>query len=109
MAWVGYNTTTGSRSVGGKWVSVSNRYLGLQFKIQGETHYGWARLSVTVKGKTVTAVLTGYAYETVAGRRLRAGQEVEADIAGLWQGPTDSGLLGMFALGAPGIALWRRP
>lgn len=123
MAFVAYNTETGSRFSGGPWVNVTNRYLGLQFQIHGKTHYGWARLSVTVKGKTVTATLTGYAYETVAGKRLRAGRQVESDVPAVQQAsiaPAPSipdvprraaqpGLLGMFALGAPGIALWRRP
>jgi hypothetical protein len=30
----------------GKWINVNSRYLGLKFKIKGETHHGWARLSV---------------------------------------------------------------
>jgi hypothetical protein len=57
----------------GKWVNVNNRYLGLRFLIQGKTHYGWARLSVQVKGE-ITATLTGYAYETVPNLPIRAGQ-----------------------------------
>jgi len=127
MAFVAYNTETGSRFSGGAWVNVTNRYLGLQFQIHGKTHYGWARLSVRVKGKTVTATLTGYAYETIAGKRLRAGQETESDVGSddrpTWQksiGPTTSvsnaisrvprsSSLGTLALGAQGLALWRRP
>jgi hypothetical protein len=30
----------------GSWFNVKNRYLGLSFSIDGQTHYGWARLSV---------------------------------------------------------------
>ncbi len=41
--------------------------LGLEFKILGQTHYGWARL--------VAGTLTGYAYETVAGESIDAGQQ----------------------------------
>jgi hypothetical protein len=58
----------------GSWVNVKNRYLGLQFKIKGATHYGWARLSVRVQKLRVTAILTGYAYETVANKSVVVGQ-----------------------------------
>jgi len=30
----------------GNWANVHNRYLGVEFKIKGKIHYGWARLSV---------------------------------------------------------------
>ena len=32
----------------GPWKNVTNRYLGLKFRVNGKIHYGWARLSVTV-------------------------------------------------------------
>jgi hypothetical protein len=32
----------------GPWNNVTNRYLGLKFKIDGKFHYGWARLNVEV-------------------------------------------------------------
>jgi hypothetical protein len=59
----------------GPWVDVSDRYLGLKFKIDGKYHYGWARLNVTVvKGAfRITPTLTGYAYETVPGKPIVAG------------------------------------
>jgi hypothetical protein len=62
----------------GRWVDVNNRYLGLRFLIQGKTHYGWARLSVQVKAG-IAATLTGYAYETVPKRSIRAGQTYSTD------------------------------
>ncbi|MGA8761691.1 MAG: hypothetical protein WB562_02290 [Candidatus Sulfotelmatobacter sp.] len=66
----------------GNWVNMSNRYLGLRFLINGENHYGWARLTVRVNGAAVTALLTGYAYESVGNRGLRAGQTLgSADTA----------------------------
>jgi len=34
----------------GQWLNVTDRYLGLKFKIDGKTHYGWARLSVDLPG-----------------------------------------------------------
>lgn len=62
----------------GDWVNVSNRYLGLRFKIKGKTHYGWARLNVQVGYVYINATLTGYAYETIPGKSIKAGQKKEA-------------------------------
>lgn len=123
MAFVAYDTETGSRVSGGPWVNVTNRYLGLQFEIHRKTHYGWARLSVRVMGNKVTGTLTGYAYETIAGKRLRAGQKIEADYPAFQQESihTEASVpgaaaqsprpasLGALALGAQGLPLWRRP
>jgi hypothetical protein len=58
----------------GTWVNVSNRYLGLSFQIDGETYYGWARLSVRVGYVYIDATLTGYAYETIPGMPINVGQ-----------------------------------
>jgi hypothetical protein len=59
----------------GHWVDVSNRYLGLKFKIDGKIHYGWARLTVQLPGNfLINATLTGYAYETLPGKSIQAGQ-----------------------------------
>jgi len=61
----------------GPWANVKNRYLGLKFVIEGKIHFGWARLDVSLSNysSTVTAVLTGYAYETVANRPILTGKE----------------------------------
>jgi hypothetical protein len=64
---------TGCGTVG-DWADVNNRYLGLKFQISGATHYGWARLSVQLSGHIITATLTGYAYESVPGQQIYAGQ-----------------------------------
>ncbi len=97
------------------WVNVNDRYLGLRFQINGETHFGWARLTVKFHGgppaqRTWEAHLTGYAYETVAGKSLRAGQtndsqEDESTSSALSDSP---GQLGALARGAEAIMLWRR-
>lgn len=63
------------------WNNANNRYLGLRFQINGEIHFGWARFNVRFHGgapkdRTFEAQLTGYAYETVAGKAIRAGQTV---------------------------------
>jgi hypothetical protein len=69
----------------GEWYEVKNRYLGLRFEIDGETHYGWAKLSVQlVAGEfmgnprrrvpTLQTTLTGFAYETIPGQSIKTGQ-----------------------------------
>ena len=96
----------------GLWANVKNRYLGLKFQIDGQTHFGWARLSVG--GDPLTAKLTGYAYETTANAPIVAGKTSGTDAA-----PQPSGMpvlptaapgatLGALALGAPSLDFWRR-
>lgn len=81
----------------GPWVDVRNRYLGLEFLIKGGVHYGWARLNVSV-GKPVTAVLTGYAYETIPNKPI---------VTGKTKGSDQPAGLGHLALGASAISTWR--
>lgn len=58
----------------GAWQNVTNRYLGIKFQIGGQVHYGWARLNVTATQFRIYVALTGYAYETIAGHGITAGQ-----------------------------------
>lgn len=69
----------------GVWKNVKNRYLGLKFSVNGETHYGWARMSVQVQQIAVSAHISGYAYESTPNKSIRAG---------------DRGTLGALAVGA---------
>jgi hypothetical protein len=71
----------GNYSCTGPWANVQNRFLGFKFEISGETHFGWARVSVVCSGVTVTTTLTGYAYETVANQPIRTGKESGPDEA----------------------------
>ncbi len=63
------------REIAGPWVNVTNLYLGLKFQINGETHYGWAQLSVQASFEYVAARLVGYAYETTPGKAIAAGDQ----------------------------------
>lgn len=98
---------------GGPWKNVTNRFLGLKFLINGEVHYGWARLTVLTDShrETVKATLTGYAYETVANQPILTGQISSTEKAGsaIDAAATSRTLeLGLLALGSPALALWRR-
>jgi hypothetical protein len=58
----------------GPWANATNRYLGFKFNINGEAHYGWARLTVGDYLHSNTAiVLTGYAYETQPNTKIIDG------------------------------------
>ena len=103
-------------------------YIGFKFLIAGQTHYGWARLTVRYNPNTpkqrLGAELTGYAYETVAGQPIKAGQtsgalssmDSQEPMAGSMaddfraaSAPAASDrFLGLLALGAVGLPAWRR-
>jgi hypothetical protein len=84
----------------GPWVGADGKYLGLEFMIGGQIHYGWAQLDVNfydpALSPSINAYLTGYAYDTVANQALTAGQAPEP------------GTLGLLALGSLGLGFWRR-
>jgi hypothetical protein len=85
-----------SRTPFGPWLHVKQAYLGLKFAIKGKTHFGWARvkLSINQSNRSITATLTGYAYETIPGKPI---------IAGATKGPDEqAGSLGALAAGAVG-------
>lgn len=54
------------------WCSVDDKYLGLRFKIDGNVHYGWARLDVAHNG--ASWLIKDYAYNSVAGQPIDAGE-----------------------------------
>ena len=86
----------------GPWKGAINRYLGFQFKIKTETHYGWARLNVTCNQTEVTGTLTGYAYETIPGKPIIAGKTHGKDVI-----TVQPVTLGHLSRGASAIPAWR--
>jgi len=100
---------------GGK--GLKDRYLGLKFYIKGEVHFGWARVTVTTSGKTFTATLTGYAYETIPNKSIIAGKTKGPDDGTIREQASPASFaapaatpvtLGLLALGSPGLSVWRR-
>lgn len=81
----------------GHWFNVRGRYLGLKFDIGGEIHYGWARLSVSVRDFEIVGTLSGYAYETRPNTRILAGDTGNADATTQFAERTS---LGRLALGS---------
>jgi hypothetical protein len=110
--------TGGSGTCAGQWNNLKNRYLGLKFIINGTTHFGWARLNVTCtttyENHEVTGVLTGYAYETTPNKPIITGKTQDPDDddqpapASLKIHTSEPATLGALALGAPGLAVWKR-
>jgi hypothetical protein len=108
----------GPKELYGKWGgNHPNRFLGVKFKIDGKTHYGWVRMTVNVvtsatQYPVMSATITEYGYETVANESLDAGLSSATDPADdQAQAPAEGPghpALGMLALGADGLALWRK-
>jgi len=93
----------------------TDRFLGLRFVVSGKTYYGWAgfsavKLSVNFFGKPyIQARLTGVAYEDEPGQAIRAGQ-MQDGTAMIEAAPNPPrATLGLLALGAPGLDIWRKP
>jgi hypothetical protein len=96
---------------GGLWGNVTDRYLGLRFQINGETHYGWARLTVTATGfgPRLKANLTGYAYEVTPDTTILAGDTGTARPAAQAAPEKSEASLGDLGRGASGLDAWRKP
>jgi hypothetical protein len=94
---------------------VQARYLGIRFLINGEVHYGWARVGIEFNGpkQSIQPLLTGYAYETQPDKPIRAGDKGKNEATS----PTNeaspqseakpAGTLGALALGTNGLSVWR--
>ncbi len=78
-----------------QWTGPARGYVGLKFKIGGEVHYGWLRLTVTLPNPN-TVTIAGYAYETVPNKPIVINQRP----AGSAQEFLAPGSLGRLAAGA---------
>ncbi|WP_055443600.1 T9SS type A sorting domain-containing protein [Lacinutrix himadriensis] len=67
------NYTSCYNGIGGSnWCGVTDKFLGLRFQIAGNTHYGWAKLDVSLSGDSFT--VKEYAYNSVPDESIIAGQ-----------------------------------
>ena len=106
-------TSTGCIS-DGPWRNVKDRYIGLKFFLNAQghlqVHYGWARLTVHLYTHPlkITALLTGYAYETIANKPITTGDTGTNQNASMTEpsAPVRASL-GLLAAGTPGLAAWR--
>lgn len=109
------------QSLYGKWAGGQpNRFIGVKFLIKGATHYGWVRLTVTVKSKgtgsgpkgSFSGTITEYGYESVANKTCSAGlpganEEAKENENSQNESVKSGASLGMLALGSEGLAQWR--
>ncbi len=84
----------GSGNPNAEFNSVTDAYIGLEFPINGLSHFGWIR--VDIDNAAGTFVVRDWAYNTDPGAGLLAGQVPEPST------------LGMLAAGALGVAALRR-
>jgi len=97
----------------GYWGGAQGRFLGFEFTIQGQTHFGWARFN---ESRVYSATLTGYAYETQPNTAIRAGDRgpvADARVPEMHSAaPAVATLrpatLGLLALGSAGLDIWRK-
>ncbi|HXR14833.1 MAG TPA: hypothetical protein VN777_01380 [Terriglobales bacterium] len=108
--WACAGGTSGG-GCGGAWLGVKQAYLGLKFMIKGKTHYGWAHVRFAGEANPT---IVGYAYETIPNKPILTGdmkgpsknlKQVDAAFTTPTRQPASLGLL---ALGAPGLSIWRR-
>jgi hypothetical protein len=110
--YMGYSTR-------GPWTPTQDRYLGLKFFVQGQVHYGWARVQVFPQGNDLgfDARLAGYAYETTPNTAILTGttsapqdtgKNVQPDSASPSAPALAAPSLGLFAQGSRGLVAWRR-
>jgi hypothetical protein len=82
----------------GPWLHLRGQhYLGLKFLVNGQTHYGWARVNTDYR-----YILTGYAYETIPNKPIIAGMTKGPDVT-----TVSPARLGHLAAGASAIPAWR--
>ncbi|MBK7107813.1 MAG: T9SS type A sorting domain-containing protein [Chitinophagales bacterium] len=76
---VGFLGSIYSGATYGPFANQTDKYLGIRFDIDGELHYGWIRMDVSVGPVSVT--IKDYAYRLGADEGIDAGQtEVEVGI-----------------------------
>jgi hypothetical protein len=94
----------------GTWLNVEFAYVGLKFLINGQFHYGWARVKFPSPGDYEYPSIYGYAYESTPNQPILTGQtsgstEETASVEEDAESPPAS--LGMLATGASLWRLWR--
>ncbi len=87
---------------GGAWKKRGTGFAGFRFNNGAGTQYGWARVHMGGQNTNFAFTVLDYAWAD-PGEKIQPGQtsSTEANIQ-------SEGSLGFLALGAAGVALWRR-
>jgi hypothetical protein len=101
----------------GSWLGVETAYLGLEFVINGEVHYGWARVKFVAPGDFSSGSIYGYAFESTPNQPIVTGQTsgtagTGTGVSGFSPTATNkpanaSASLGLLAAGASGMGMRR--
>jgi hypothetical protein len=93
------------------WNGANPPFLGLKFMIDGQVHYGWARVTSPLR----SVVLTGFAYETIPNKPIIAGATRDEEDDSAPAAAEDSAVrstppasLGMLAMGSAGLTASRK-
>jgi hypothetical protein len=89
----------------GTWQKVEFAYVGLKFLINGQVHYGWARIKFPYPYGYKYPSIYGYAYESTPNTPIVTGQTSGTAASNTTADVPAS--LGMLAAGAPVVNLWR--
>lgn len=87
-------TYSGGTTSIGYFQYTTNKYVGVYFNLNSKVNYGW--IQVKMPGDMSYSIITGYAYNDEDDGNITAGQIPEA------------GSLALLALGAMGLAAWRK-
>ena len=64
----------------GPWVNVSGKYVALKIQVGTNFYYGWIRLGVAIGSNTVSITIMEYAYNSISGQPILAGQTTTTGI-----------------------------
>ena len=113
----------GPQSAQGEFYDQKNKFVALKLALNGETYYGWARVSTKEVGNKLAFELVDYAYQSTPNLPILAGQGIpKPEAALLDQGPNPlvpaqamdakpkpfPAALGLLAYGFDAIPAWRR-
>lgn len=98
-----YNRSLGKSKSSGTWQPVEFAYVGLKITINGQVHYGWARIKFPYPYEYQYPSIYGYAYESTPNQPIVTGQTSGSESSGNTAEPAG---LGMLAAGAPALSVW---
>lgn len=117
MAGIVVTGCGGSSLASGNWKGSHppHPYLPVKFTdTGGNVHFGWVRIAVTESlAIRFSATIEAYAYETVPNQSIVSGKTSGTAGSASFMGPSQTApkapaSLGMLALGAPGLSIWRK-
>jgi hypothetical protein len=110
--YLGIKSFNGFSRNSGTWQNVEFAYVGLKFLINGQVHYGWARIKFPYPGGSgypggmSFPSIYGYAYESTPNQPIVAGQT--SGTAPQTANASTPASLGMLAAGASAVNGWRK-